>query len=129
MSSAPSNEYSGDFKLSAALVFAGGALGSILRLAMAEATPNTFLSLALVNLVGSLVLGIVNSHSWFAKPSRQLLWGAGFCGGFTTMSGISLLPLEQFGQNSIWPAFIGSSILGGLLFYWLGRLIGSRLSR
>jgi CrcB protein len=116
-------------KMSAALVFAGGALGSVLRVGISEATPNTFLSLAVVNLLGSLVLGVVNSHSFFAKPSRQLVWGAGFCGGFTTMSGLSLLALEQFGVNNIWTGFIGLSVLGGALFYWLGKFIGQRLSR
>ena len=89
MSSAPGEGQPGDLRMSAALVFAGGALGSVLRLAMSEATPNTFLSLAVVNLLGSLALGVVNSHSFFAKPSRQLVWGAGFCGGFTTFSSYS----------------------------------------
>ena len=129
MSSAPSKRQPGDFKMSAALVFAGGALGSVLRLAISESTPNTFLSLATVNLLGSLVLGLVNSHLWFKPQSRQLIWGAGFCGGFTTMSGLSLLGLEQFGVNNIWSAFIGFSALGGVLFYWLGKFLGRRLSR
>jgi len=129
MSSAPGKRQPGDLRMSAALVFAGGALGSVLRLAMSEATPNTFLSLAVINLLGSLALGVVNSHSFFAKPSRQLVWGAGFCGGFTTMSGLSLLALEQFGVNNIWPAFIGFSALAGVLFYWLGKTLGKRLSR
>jgi len=129
MSTAPGKRQPGDMKMSAALVFAGGALGSVLRVGISEATPNTFLSLAVVNLLGSLVLGVVNSHSFFAKPSRQLVWGAGFCGGFTTMSGLSLLALEQFGVNNIWTGFIGLSVLGGALFYWLGKFIGQRLSR
>lgn len=129
MSSAPSKRQPGDFKMSAALVFAGGALGSVLRLAISESTPNTFLSLAAVNLLGSLALGVVNSHPWFKPQARQLIWGAGFCGGFTTMSGLSLLGLEQFGVNNIWSAFIGFSALGGVLFYWLGKFLGQRSSR
>jgi CrcB protein len=129
MSSVPRERQPGDLKMSAALVFAGGALGSALRFGISEATPNTFLSLAVVNLLGSLVLGVVNSHQWFKPQSRQLIWGAGFSGGFTTMSGLSLLGLEQFGVNNIWTGFIGLSVLGGALFYWLGKFIGQRLSR
>jgi len=129
VSSVPSQNQPSDFRISIALVFAGGAIGTLLRYALSEATPNTFLSLSVVNLVGSLALGFINSNSWFATPARRNFWGVGFCGGFTTMSGISLLPLEQFGLNNIWPAFIGFSALGGVLFYWIGKFLGDRFSR
>lgn len=76
------------------LAFLGGALGSVLRFSIGEVldTPTTLL---VVNLLGSAFLGWVNGSSGGPKPKfvtaeAKWFWGAGFAGGFTTMSGLAL---------------------------------------
>lgn len=69
----------------------GGAAGTVARAAIEQAWPAgsgfpwaTFA----VNVVGSLVLGLVVARLEIAAPSRYLrpLLGTGLCGGFTTFS-------------------------------------------
>ena len=73
----------------ALLVFAGGALGSLARFEIGTLLPNLTL-LLLVNAVGTFVLGVVNGDSQGTDQTRAFM-GAGFAGGFTTMSGVSLV--------------------------------------
>ncbi len=70
-----------------ALVFTGGALGSMLRFAVPF---DQLESLWLVNIVGTIFLAWVNSSAWFSSASRRAFWATGFAGGFTTMSGIAV---------------------------------------
>lgn len=73
------------------LVFLGGALGSLARFEL-----DTLLEfgpfLMVVNIVGSFVLGAANGDAKGSDESRAF-FGIGFAGGFTTMSGVSLLLL------------------------------------
>lgn len=76
------------------LVFLGGGLGALLRYLIAtlieinsdSATAGS-LSLFIVNISGALFLGIVTA---FRSESSRIFWGAGFAGGFTTMSGVAI---------------------------------------
>jgi len=76
------------------LVFIGGGLGALLRYLLAitldlnfdPATANS-LSLFVVNILGALILGLTNI---FDSEKQRILWGAGFAGGFTTMSGVAI---------------------------------------
>ena len=75
-----------------AAVFAGGFLGALARVALAEALPAspgawpwaTFL----VNVAGALVLGWVATH--VRERRRTALLGPGFCGALTTFSALQL---------------------------------------
>lgn len=108
---------------SSALVFFGGAIGSLLRWLLGEAFDLVEM-LWVANLLGTLFLGFVNGHSWFAGENRRQFWAIGFCGGFTTMSGLA-----------IWPYFSSFSAVAvitmfaiGLACYWLGLKIGTRMA-
>ena len=72
------------------LVFAGGAIGSLLRLGTSF-NLDDFSSLAIVNIVGSAILGWLNSDPRFTSEGKRAFWAVGFTGGFTTMSAMALL--------------------------------------
>ena len=85
-----------DLCADAAAVGAGCALGGVARFASYEAfasmnvraRPWTTLG---VNVAGSFLLGaMAASTSAALTPRRRLLFGSGFCGGFTTMSTFSV---------------------------------------
>lgn len=124
------------------LVFAGGAIGTLVRYATSF-NLDDFTSLAIVNIVGSAILGWLNSDPRFASEGKRAFWAVGFTGGFTTMSGIALLnskgivllvgsatsaadyfaagPMTFFG--TIFAIFAGS-----LLAYWGAHELTSRLT-
>lgn len=84
-----------DGRALAGLVFAGGCMGTWSRLALDAALPAGPLrpSLVAVNLVGALILGWLAGRrdggggKW-ANPAAYALFGTGFCGAFTTYSGL-----------------------------------------
>jgi CrcB protein len=108
---------------SIALTFAGGAIGSLSRWLLGESFDMVAMLWA-ANLVGTFLLGVFNGHSWFATESRREFWAIGFCGGFTTMSGLAA-----------WMYYSTFSLLGliamfglGILVYWFGLKIGTRMA-
>jgi CrcB protein len=113
-------------------VFFGGALGSALRYLVflgVEGSSLTEPEIALVatsivNLMGALFLGFVQARNLPSSP-KLAFWGTGVAGGFTTMSGLTLVTHQQnlgpFGNGTIfWFAVVLQLILGVLAF-WLGR--------
>ena len=79
------------------LVFLGGALGALIRYVVGGSLELTLgaslagsLSLLIVNVVGAFFLGYTTTNKRFASEDLKSFWAAGFCGGFTTMSGIAL---------------------------------------
>ncbi|MFZ0489952.1 MAG: fluoride efflux transporter CrcB [Salegentibacter sp.] len=77
----------------AILVFLGGGLGSIFRYLISKALNNTALSIPYgtltANILGSLIIGFVLGTAIkydSLNSSLYLLFGVGFCGGFTTFS-------------------------------------------
>lgn len=79
------------------LVFLGGALGALLRYLVGGvleltlgATNAGSISLLIVNVFGAAFLGYTTTNPSFASEDQRSFWSAGFCGGFTTMSGIAL---------------------------------------
>lgn len=78
-----------------ALVFAGGALGTLIRLAVSFSTISDIVALFVVNLLGTAFLAWFNGQqrhprSKLNTEGKRAFWGAGFAGGFTTMSGLAL---------------------------------------
>jgi fluoride ion exporter CrcB/FEX len=113
-------------------IFLGGALGSALRYLVflgVEGSSLTEPEIALVatsivNLLGALFLGVVQARNLPSSP-KLAFWGTGVAGGFTTMSGLTLVTHQQnlgpFGNGTIfWLAVVLQLILGVLAF-WLGR--------
>lgn len=110
-----------------ALVFAGGAIGALLRYFIAVAleqsvgpTNANVLSLFIVNIAGATFLGWINTKP---GPVNQLFWGVGFSGGFTTMSGVAILTYTQ-APVLVLPTL---AIMFGLGF--IGYAAGSNLGR
>ena len=113
-------------------IFLGGALGSALRYLVflgVEGSSLTEPEIALVatsivNLLGAFLLGVVQARNLSSSP-KLAFWGTGVAGGFTTMSGLTLVTHQQnlgpFGNGTIfWFAVVLQLILGVLAF-WLGR--------
>lgn len=105
-----------------ALVFIGGAIGSALRYAIGIQLED-LAALVAVNSAGTFALGFVNARKrpdWVTN-----LFGVGFAGGFTTMSGVSVL-LATASAVSIIPllASVAAMVFAGIFSYWLGQAIG-----
>lgn len=112
-------------------IFLGGALGSMARYAIFEAMQMSFsiaqaeiFALAFVNLTGSWFLGLSVRYPGLQSPWCRNLWGLGFAGGFTTMSGITLF-IDNQGLN--WQ--IALMLFAGLLSYGIGFRQGQWFSR
>jgi fluoride ion exporter CrcB/FEX len=112
------------------LVFLGGSLGALLRyliggtleLSLGSSIAGS-LSLLIVNVLGAMFLGFVNFNSRFNTESSKSFWAAGFCGGFTTMSGIALF-LYQYPPLLAMPA---AAVMFG--FGFIGYAAGANLGR
>ena len=115
----------------ALLVGVGGAIGSVARywlsgiVQRANGTEFPLGTLA-VNILGSFVLGLVLALSLdrdLLSPDLRLLFGVGFCGGFTTMSTFSYETMALLRDGSI-TAGVGNvvvSLASCLLAVWLGN--------
>lgn len=108
----------------------GGALGSVLRFAVAlyfkeRGWSATFpWSTFVINVTGSFLLGVL--VVWLAERTPWLLLlGVGFCGGYTTFSTFSVETERLFAAGRLLAAFGYSvgSVVAGLLAAWLGVLL------
>jgi len=117
----------------ALLVGVGGFLGSVARYWLAgvvqrwNGTDFPAGTLA-VNILGSFVLGLVVALSLerdLVSPNARLFLGAGFCGGFTTMSTFSYETLALLRDGSVVAGMsnIGATLLSCLAAVWLGDTV------
>ena len=75
-----------------------------------------------INLMGSLLIGVLMALSLKDQTLWKLLLITGFCGGFTTFSSFSFESLSLLKSGNIVMAlsYIFLSVLGGLLFVAMG---------
>lgn len=116
------------------LVGLGGAIGSILRYLSAVLVnkywQNAFpLATFIINMAGCLLIGILMGFiekQPGINDNFTLLFVTGFCGGFTTYSAFAYenTTLMTNGQTFVAFAYIAASVLLGLLFVWVGMLVG-----
>lgn len=109
----------------ATLVFLGGAIGSALRYWTGLQLLDSVSLLLVVNIAGTFALGLAqgnkNAPSWVTA-----LFGTGFAGGFTTMSGLSvLLASAHFVEIPTYLSYAFVMFVAAVIAYWLG----SRLTR
>jgi CrcB protein len=113
------------------LVGLGGMLGSMLRyVTYTTIKGNTFYATLLVNVVGSLIIGVVAGvalkNATF-DGNWRLFVATGICGGFTTFSALSLECVQLLQQNrfAVALAYAVTSIVVGILAavagFWLSR--------
>jgi CrcB protein len=114
------------------LVGAGGALGSVLRYAVALLLPRAgkgfpWATLS-VNLVGCLLIGLLAGlaprHRWMFHTGWVLL-ATGLCGGFTTYSAFALdnIKLFEVGGNIIALIYTLISLVAGIILCYAGYAI------
>ncbi len=109
-------------------VGAGAFIGGVLRYMISvyiKSDQGRFpLSTFLINLLGSFFLGVIVSYALKEEisPNIKLLLATGICGGFTTFSAFSLevIQIWQAGQTSIAILYVLASLVGGVLFAWIG---------
>lgn len=75
----------------------------------------------IINITGSVLLGVVAGYFKERTSTGFLLLGTGFCGGYTTFSTFSLEVTEALRQNRVFDAFlyILASVIGGFLGFVL----------
>ena len=103
-------------------VFLGGALGTMLRYLISdlislniEYPSGELIALTVVNLLGAYVLGLAAKLPFFQSFFCRNFWAAGFAGGFTTMSAVTLF-IDSQGLG--WE--IGAMMFFGVLVYGIG---------
>ena len=120
-----------------AVVFAGGAVGTLARYGTGAALPHgvgswptgTFL----VNIVGAFALGLLLEALVRSGPDdgwrrrTRLLAGTGFCGAFTTYSSFALetTELARGGAAVTALAYLGVTVVLGLAAAWAGIATGN----
>jgi len=118
-------------------VFAGGLLGTGLRLAVDGALPHADegfpASTLVVNLVGTFALGWLAGGLW-TRPSTPG-WlkagvGSGVIGSFTTLSAVmgSIALLDRGGETPLAFLYLAVSLVGGLTLAAAGLKLGSSLA-
>jgi fluoride ion exporter CrcB/FEX len=120
---------------SIALVFAGGTLGTLLRFGL-DISLGSLFSVAAVNIIGSGVIGWINSDPRIERIGRRQFWAVGFSGGFTTMSGVALLNATGITASLSGGLPFNFQLLGyvlgifalSLLAYWGSFALGERVS-
>ena len=121
----------------ALLVALGGSVGSLARYWLAGWTQSVLgtplpSGTLLVNVIGSFILGLVMTLSLdrgAISPELRIMLGAGFCGGFTTMSAFSYetVALVQYGSVATAMAYIGWTLITCVGAAWLGVVAGRML--
>ncbi len=115
-------------------VLIGGAMGSLLRYGinlgtLAHGFPFGTL---MENILGSFLLGVLTGWFLYIKPAEwvKVGLGVGLCGGFTTMSTLAGDVFLMGSQvNTVLTAtYLLSSVIGGLLFAFIGIILGRRLA-
>ena len=117
-------------------VFAGGLVGTGLRLAIDLALPHAEDALPwstlIVNLIGTFALGWLAGGPW-TRPSTPT-WlksgvGSGVIGSFTTLSAVmgSLAILAREGEAWLAAVYLGVSLVAGLVLAAAGLKVGSSL--
>ncbi|GAA1726800.1 fluoride efflux transporter FluC [Aeromicrobium alkaliterrae] len=111
------------------LVAGGGAVGTLLRFGLDEAVGTVGdlpVSTLLVNLLGSLALGLLVGHG--ASDRLRLLVGTGLIGGFTTYSAfaVQVQDLTSASDAALAGAYAIGTVVGGFALAVLGLRWGRR---
>lgn len=116
-----------------ALIFLGGAIGSLLRAMMLTQGPDSLGSLLWVNLSGSLGLGVLFAGlarvpASSATRSLRAFFGTGLLAGFTSYSALAL-GVTELAATSLLGAlgYAIATVALGVCAAWLGHVLITRL--
>ena len=123
-----------------AVVFAGGAIGTLVRYLLGLALPPVDglpVATLLVNIVGAFLLGVLlGGLAKRGDESRRgrtirLLIGTGFMGGFTTYSSLAVETAQLIGGGNGWlgAAYALGTLIVGLAASLGGIAVGGLVSR
>jgi fluoride ion exporter CrcB/FEX len=119
------------------LVFAGGAMGTLLRytveILLGNLPQGQIIVTSIVNLLGAALLGFVSVHKYFSGQAKQSFWGVGFLGGFTTMSGLAVITAgADLGLSTAGPIYwllVFLQLVIGVAAYRLGLIVAGRRTK
>jgi fluoride exporter len=122
------------------LLIVGGVAGALsrfhgARLLQARCGDHFPIGTFVINLTGSLVLGIIagrlGAHPSAFERNIGLLLGTGFCGAYTTFSSFGFETVQLWRMGSRGRALVNlvSQPVLGCCCAWLGLLLGTYLSR
>ena len=115
------------------LVGAGGMIGSICRYLMSiglvSLNWNTPWPTMAINIIGSLIIGVLMATFEESNHAMRILLITGFCGGFTTFSAFSYENLKLLEAHQYQTAFTYSSlsVLLGLTAVFIGYFATARM--
>lgn len=110
------------------IVALGGGIGATLRylvqLWIVKSKLSAFWATAIVNILGSFMLGALSSIA-IESNSISAFLTVGVLGGFTTFSTfafdiVKLIDIKNWGRAIL---LIGVNLIGGIFAFWLGWLI------
>lgn len=99
------------------LTFVGGFIGAALRFLLNQNIVGLFQGLWVANLLGAALIAVFLGIKWFSTDSRRAFFVTGFTGGFTTMSGLTLLTFYS------WYGVLAQVLLGVLVYFVTRSLI------
>jgi fluoride ion exporter CrcB/FEX len=105
-----------------ALTFVGGFVGTAFRFFLNLNIEGLFQGLWVANLLGAVAIAVFLGIKWFNSDSRRAFFVTGFSGGFTTMSGLTLLTFYS------WYGVLAQVMLG-VLIYLATRWLIARFTR
>ena len=113
------------------LVALGGTLGVLSRYGITRMTLHSealIWATVAINVVGSVLLGLLAAEHWFSRDVREAL-GVGFLGGSTTFSTFSVQVVLDVdgGAGGRAAAYIVASVAGGIAGAAAGYALGRRL--
>jgi len=115
------------------LIGLGGGIGSVFRylttIIVSKYYNNAFpLATFIINMIGCFLIGAFMGFIENGGPNDnyKYLFVTGFCGGYTTFSAFAYENSSLMSTQNTFIAFtyIAASVVAGLLFVWLGLLIG-----
>lgn len=118
-----------------AVIAAGGAIGSVLRVTIAElmgtGQASRLAATLTVNIVGALAIGI--AYPWIRDRSRSVLLQpfvvTGVLGGFTTFSTFAADVVVHDDQIVLVLGYLAATLIAGLLAVPIGSALHQRLRR
>ncbi|HJB62704.1 MAG TPA: CrcB family protein [Candidatus Microbacterium pullistercoris] len=107
---------------------AGGAIGVLARYVLTLAWPDErLLTVSVINVVGSLLLGIV-AASFATSPLKRALLGTGLLGGFTSYS--ALVPLlSRSAVDALAAGILVGQVVLGAVAAFAGLALGGSFAR